>query len=154
MIIGEGRSVTIAVVFTAVVLFLLLIVMIVLGFEQYGPRLWIALGGRVVPPPDRTLAGAKAAPVDSPGVWFEEDAYPPDAIRLGQQGRTVAKVVVDATGAPTDCTITTGSGSKSLDSTTCTILMKQATFTPARDRNGVATIGDYTVPVRWVLPQN
>lgn len=154
MIIGEGRSVTIAVVFTAVVLVLLLIVMIVLGFEQYGSRLWVALGGRLVPPPDRSLAGAKARLEGNPGIWFAGDAYPDDAIRLGQQGRTVARLAIGPTGSPTSCTIVTSSRSTALDATTCSILMKHATFKPARDRNGVATVGDYTVPVRWVLPEN
>jgi hypothetical protein len=47
------------VVLTAFVLFLLLIIVIVMGIEDYGPKIWTALGGRVVPPPDRSLAGAK-----------------------------------------------------------------------------------------------
>lgn len=151
MIIGEGRSVTIAVVVTAFVLFLLLIVTIVMGIEEYGPKLWGALGGRVAPPPDRALAGRKAS--GNPAIWFGNDAYPLDAIRRSEQGRTVAELRLDAAGWPTRCDIATSSGSASLDATTCAILMKHARFAPARDPDGVATAGTFTVPVRWVLPQ-
>ncbi len=202
MIIGEGRGVTIAVVVTAFVLFLLLIVTMVLGFEKYGPKLVAAVERarsapvqhdadtraastedraaptepglpdglitgdgairianpvglvRPVPPPERALAGATARIEGNPGVWFSNDAYPVDAIRRSEQGRTVAKLLVDATGAPTKCIIASSSNSASLDMTTCSILMAHATFKPARDRNGVATVGDYTVPVRWVLPED
>lgn len=154
MIVGEGRSVTIAVVVTAFVLFLLLIVTIVMGIEDYGPRIWVALGGRVVPPPDRSLAGIKPTLIGSPAAFFTEDAYPADAIRAGRQGRTVALLHVDATGSPSSCDIASSSGSASLDSTTCAILMRHATFNPARDAKGVAIPGDFPVPVRWVLPQD
>ena len=153
MIIGEGRSVTIAVVATGFALFLLLVITVVLGFEDYGPKIWTALGGRLAPPPDRLLAGAKPEFEGNPGIWFGNDAYPSDAIRLNQQGRTVARLSIDATGTPRDCIVATSSRSTSLDMTTCSILMKRARFRPARDRNGVATVGDYTVPVRWVLPK-
>ena len=154
MIIGEGRSVTIAVVVTGFVLFLLLVVTIVMGIEDYGPKLWTALGGRVVPPPDRSLAGTKPALTDSPAAFFGSDAYPADAIRAGEQGRTVALLHVDATGSLAGCDIASSSGSVSLDSTTCSILMRHATFNPARDANGVAVPGDFLLPVRWILPQN
>ena len=153
MIIGEGRSVTIAVVLTGFVLFLLLIVTVVMGFEELGPKIWTAMGGRLVPPPDRMLSGAGVRLEENPAIWFGSDAYPADAIRLGQQGRTVARLSIDATGTPRDCIVATSSRSTSLDMTTCSILMKRARFRPARDRNGVATVGDYTVPVRWVLPK-
>jgi TonB family protein len=154
MIIGEGRSVTIAVVVTVFVLFLLLIVTIVMGIEDYGPRIWTALGGRTVPVPDRSLAGAKLTLTGNPAAFFSNDAYPAEAIRTSQQGRTVALLHVDVTGSPSGCNIVSSSGSASLDSTTCSILMRHATFHPARDANGVAIPGDFPVPVRWVLPQD
>ncbi|MFA6115574.1 MAG: energy transducer TonB [Sphingomonas sp.] len=202
MIIGEGKGVTLAVVAVVFTLFLLLTVVIVMGFEEYGPKLWAVFGGgpsesaraaadrkatstasrigptepgpphgsimdsgtmrlenpvalvRPVPPPDRALAGVKAMPAENPGMWFTNDAYPTDAIRAGAEGRVLARLAIDPSGSPTACTILTSSRSTSLDATTCSILMTHATFTPARDRNGAATVGDYTVPVRWVLPED
>jgi len=154
MIIGEGRNVTIAVVLTAFVLFLLLIVVIVMGIEDYGPKIWTALDGRVVPPPDRSLAGARPTLHGNPGALFSDDAYPADAIRAGEQGRTLALLHIDATGLPEGCDISVSSGSTSLDRTTCALLIKGARFHPARDANGVAVPGDYSVPVRWVLPES
>ena len=108
-----------------------------------------------VPPPDRALAGARATLSQNPAIWFGNADYPVEAIRKGEQGRVVARLSIDASGAPVRCTVAASSLSSSLDSTTCSILMKRARlFTPARDRNGVATVGEYTVPVRWVLPED
>lgn len=195
MIVGGGKGITLAVMAIIFTLFLLLTVVIVMGFEEYGPRVLALFGAdraapvaapintrtlpaespmtpRVtdrrnaetgvqhplalgpVPPPDRALAGARATFTENPAAWFGNDAYPADAIRQNQQGRAVARLSIDASGAPARCTIVTSSNSASLDSTTCSILMEHARFTPARDRNGVATVGDYIVPVRWVLPED
>jgi TonB family protein len=186
MIVGGGRGITLAVMAIIFTLFLLLTVVIVMGFEEYGPRVMAFLGaGRQAPPtevvkvttswgvprapdsptvvggarpqyplPNRALAGAGATLAENPAAWFGEDAYPADAIRQNQQGRAVARLSIDSSGTPTGCTIVTSSRSTSLDSTTCSILMEHARFRPARDRNGVATVGDYTVPVRWVLPED
>lgn len=144
MIIGKAFAVAL----TGFVLFLMLIVTVVMGIEDYGPKLWAALGGRVVPPPDRSLAGMRAS--GNPGVWFDGDAYSAEAIRANQHGRSVASLQLDAAGWPKRCDIVTSSRSASLDSTTCSILMRHARF--ARDRDGAVIASSFTVPARWVLP--
>lgn len=105
-----------------------------------------------VPIVDRTLAGAKLR--GNPGQWFGEDAYPADAIRAGEQGRTVAKLGIDASGTPISCAIMKSSGSRSLDAATCTIALRRVQFDPPRDANGRAIASDFVLPVRWVLPAN
>jgi TonB family protein len=202
MIVGEGKGITRAVMAVVFTLFLLLTVTIVMGIEEYGPKLWALFGAapseparvvadrkaastanrvipneprlpdastagsgllrmenptkrvRPVPPPDRALAGRRPIFETSPASWFGSDAYPDEAIRQGQQGRVVAKLSLDPAGLPTACTVLSSSRSISLDRTTCSQFLKHATFKPARDRKGVATVGEYTVPVRWVLPEN
>jgi TonB family protein len=88
----------------------------------------------------------------NPGAAFSADLYPADAIRAGEQGRVMARLMIDATGKPYNCIIGTSSGSRSLDRTTCTTALAKLRFYPARDRRGAAITSSYALPVRWVLP--
>jgi TonB family protein len=87
-----------------------------------------------------------------PGEAFGPDAYPADAIRHGEQGRTVARLSVGSDGDVTLCAIKQSSGSQSLDKATCRIAIRQLHFKPARDGDGKAIPASFTLPVRWVLP--
>ncbi len=82
------------------------------------------------------------------------DNYPPSAIRAEEQGRVVAKLTVGTDGRVTDCTVTTSSNSSALDQATCRIAKSRVRFTPAIDATGNPVTSSYTLPVRWVLPQN
>jgi TonB family protein len=90
--------------------------------------------------------------IGNPGIWFGPDAYPAEAIRNAEQGRTVARIEVDAKGIPSNCSVTVSSGSSSLDARTCEIAIASLRFNPARDRGGTPIAASYTLPVRWVLP--
>ncbi len=105
--------------------------------------------------PASAVASDKSSPphvVGNAGAYFGADAYPPEALRAGEQGRVIASVAVDAAGAPTGCTTATSSGSASLDAATCAIAMAKVRFTPALDSRGRPTTGEYKLAVRWVLP--
>ena len=105
--------------------------------------------------PTGALAKDKSEPahvVGNPGSYFGPDAYPPEAIRAEEQGRSVVTVAIDASGTPTGCTTTASSGSTSLDAKTCAIALANLHYTAARDSHGRAVAGSYTLPVRWVLP--
>ena len=106
------------------------------------------------PPPVLAVDPAKANATvkGNPGQFFGPDAYPTEALRAEQQGRTVADLLVDATGTPVGCTIQTSSGSRSLDVATCSIAIGRIRFEPARDGRGAAKASHYRLPVRWVLP--
>ena len=93
-----------------------------------------------------------AAPKNNPGRFFGVDQYPVEALRHHEQGRVVAMLIIDATGTPTHCTVTTSSGSASLDVGTCNIALTRVRFTPARDDAGHAVAGTYSLSIRWVLP--
>lgn len=109
-----------------------------------------ASGQRGAPPDDARLAGAKLQ--GDPTTFYSADDYPPEAQRRGEQGRAVARLTVDRTGAVVRCAITSSSGSPRLDQATCRIALKKARYTPARDILGAPTAATTTLPVRWVLP--
>ncbi len=121
-----------------------------MGFRgQYGLMVALAIL------PTGALAKDKSVPLHlegNPGSFFGPDAYPPEAIRAEQQGRVVARVTVDATGAATGCDVSVSSGAPSLDARTCEIAMAKLHFTPPRDSRGRPITATYVLPVRWVLP--
>jgi TonB family protein len=105
-----------------------------------------------IPPVDP--AKARLPLRGNPGAAFVSDAYPDDALRNNEQGRTVAVLTVDASGTPSDCVVKTSSGSQSLDKATCRVALRRVRFEPARDKRGAPIPSHYTLPVRWVLPKD
>lgn len=106
---------------------------------------------RTIPSRDPAKAN-KPAQADLTGA-FSGDSYPAEALRRGEQGRTVADLAIDATGAPTGCKIVTSSGSRSLDEATCRIALQRIHYQPARDARGDAVAGRLRLPVKWVIPE-
>ena len=62
--------------------------------------------------------------------------YPIEALKRREQGIVGYALTISKKGLPKACQITQTSGSKRLDSATCSILMKRARFRPARDNYG------------------
>ena len=93
-----------------------------------------------------------ATPSNNPGTWVGADDYPKDALAAGAEGVVAFDVAVGADGAPTGCTVTTGSGSPALDEATCRLVSTRARFNPATDAGGKAEAGHYRNKIRWVLP--
>lgn len=85
--------------------------------------------------------------------WFGADSYPAEAMRVGEQGRVRARVLVDGAGKPTGCTVTLSSGSYNLDSGTCEIAMAHLVFTPATDAAGQAVAGVFPFSIVWQIPR-
>jgi protein TonB len=106
------------------------------------------------PPPAPPRVSQAAGLKGNPGQYFGTDNYPPAAIRAGAQGRVVARLSVGADGRVTDCSVTSSSGNDDLDSTTCRIAKSRVRFSPAKDDSGNSIASTYTLPVRWVLPQD
>lgn len=104
--------------------------------------------------PPAPRVSQRAAPRGNPGQYFGSDNYPPAAIRAGAQGRVVASLTIGTDGRVSDCTVTSSSGNSDLDNTTCRIARSRVRFTPARDDNGNPIASNYTLPVRWQLPDN
>ena len=63
--------------------------------------------------------GRSLRTIGNSGMWFDANAYPPEAIRAGEQGRASVWLMVDA-GKPASCVVVTSSGSPMLDTETAT----------------------------------
>lgn len=99
------------------------------------------------PPPPK-----QATPRGNPAGWVTNDDYPTRAMREERQGTTGFRLTVGTDGRPTDCTVTSSSGSPDLDSTACSLLMRRAKFNPAT-QNGQPVTGTWSSRFRWVIPQ-
>ena len=104
------------------------------------------------PPPPRVSQAARAKG-NLPSL-FSTDDYPQAAIRGEEQGTTAARLTISADGRVSDCSVTSSSGSSSLDSATCNILKRRARFTPAKDQNGQAISDTTSTRIRWELPSD
>ena len=103
------------------------------------------------PPPPRISQAAKAR--GNLISLFSPDDYPSDAERNEQQGTTAVSLTVGTDGRVSGCSVTSSSGSSSLDSATCRILRSRARYTPAKDQNGNPIAGTDSARIRWVLPE-
>lgn len=102
--------------------------------------------------PQPSAPASPPQPADSPSLWFRNDDYPVAALREREQGTTAFTVTVGPDGAPTACAVTASSGSATLDSATCSLMMERARFTPARASDGRPVSGGWASRFRWRLP--
>ena len=102
------------------------------------------------PPPPRVVPPQRArANLNS---YFSTDDYPAAALRGNEQGTTGFSLTIGPSGRVEACSVTSSSGSSSLDQATCRILRSRARYTPARDQNGQPTSGRDSGRVTWRLP--
>jgi protein TonB len=116
----------------------------------------------VAPPPVITYRPAPPAPPAPPPVkveprsavgnlqgLFRDSDYPSDALDREEQGSVVVALQIGGNGRVSGCSVSSSSGSRTLDSTTCRILTSRAKFTPARDSSGNTTNGSVTQRITW-----
>ena len=113
-----------------------------------GLILWLAAtaAAAAAEPPVRARSAQALA------TLFSDEDYPSDAIRNGEQGIVAFRLAVGPDGRPSGCTVTDSSGSESLDSTTCRLLMERPSFEPARDSKGKAVADAVAGRIVWRLP--
>ena len=104
------------------------------------------------PPPAPKKVEPARAKANLPSLFSDED-YPAAALRAGEAGTTGFRLAVGPDGRVTGCTVTSSSGSSSLDSTTCRLLQRRARFAPARDSSGNPTTDSYPGRITWRLPE-
>lgn len=102
------------------------------------------------PPPPRKVEAARAKA--NLGSYVSDADYPPAALRAEESGTTGFRLDVGTNGRVTNCTITSSSGSSSLDSATCRLMRSRARFTPARDTNGNPVTDSVSSRIKWVMP--
>ena len=82
---------------------------------------------------------------------FSGDDYPSDAQRNDEQGTVGVSLSISADGRVSGCSVTSSSGSRSLDNATCRILRSRARFTPAKGSNGQNMPDTYSKRITWRL---
>lgn len=99
------------------------------------------------PPAVRTVP-PKSAVGNLQGLITADD-YPQSALENEEQGTVAVRLSIGTNGRVTDCTVTSSSGSRTLDSTTCRVLRSRARFTPATDNMGRPTTGSFPQRITW-----
>src|SRR5947209_1957144 len=96
-----------------------------------------------------------AAPGGNPAATvglFSYRDYPPEAARNHWQDTVQVELTVGTDGRPSACRVIRSSGYKTLDDTTCNILMTRAHFRPALDANGHPAVETFkSPPITWSL---
>jgi len=75
--------------------------------------------------------------------------YPAMSKRLGEQGKTVVRVLIGADGLPKSARVLQSSGYERLDEAAMEAVMRWR-FVPGK-RDGVPTAMEYNAPINWVL---
>ncbi|MGE3747394.1 MAG: energy transducer TonB [Sphingomonadaceae bacterium] len=124
----------------------------------------------VVAPPVQTVQKAPVITIDAPPApkpsiakppqprgrpqnWLSTDDYPSSAIREGVEGVTGYRLDIGTDGRVAGCSVTSSSGSRILDDTTCRLLSRRARFTPAQDAAGNPIASSYSGRTRWQIPE-
>lgn len=101
------------------------------------------------PPPVRTVP-PRSASGNLQGL-IRPDDYPSSALSNDEQGTVTVSLSIGTNGRVSGCSVSSSSGSRSLDSTTCRVLTSRARFTPARDSQGNPTTGTHSQRITWRL---
>jgi protein TonB len=100
------------------------------------------------PPPPVRRVEPKSAVGNLQGLISSDD-YPPSALDREEQGTVGVSLSIGTNGRVSGCSVTSSSGSSTLDRTTCRILQSRARFTPAQDSNGNPTSGTFSQRITW-----
>ena len=101
------------------------------------------------PAPPRVLEPARAR--GSLQGLFRPDDYPVSAAEAEAQGSTGVRLSIGTDGRVTACSVTRSSGSRALDTATCSVLRSRARYTPARDQNDQAVADTQNATITWRL---
>lgn len=78
--------------------------------------------------------------------------YPSAALRAGAQAVLDVRVMVDASGKPTQCVRRDITVAEKFDDSACDLIMEFAEFEPAEDNNGNAIPSYYLSRIRYIMP--
>ena len=100
---------------------------------------------------DGTGEGAGGDDAELIGGQIKASDYPADALAAHADGTTGVEISVSAQGRPTQCSVAQSSGSRSLDSATCRLVMQRFRFRPAHDGTGRAVAGGIDFDQKWTI---
>lgn len=101
------------------------------------------------PAPSSTPAKVELPSTDADYLNNPKPAYPPLSKRMGEQGKVVVRVLIDANGLPQKAEIRSSSGFERLDQAALATVMKWR-YVPGK-RAGVAEAMWFNVPINFVL---
>lgn len=104
-------------------------------------------------PPAPPRVAKALQPRGNPGTWATDADYPPSALRAEEAGVTGFRLEVGPDGRVTNCTVTSSSGSSTLDDATCRLVTRRARFNPAEDASGNKIAATYSNRITWRIPQ-
>jgi periplasmic protein TonB len=102
------------------------------------------------PPPAPRQAEPKSLSGSLQGL-IRSDDYPQNAIENEEQGTVGVALQVGPNGRVSGCSVTSSSGSRTLDNATCSILTRRARFSPAQDSNGNPITATHRQRITWRL---
>ncbi len=94
----------------------------------------------------------RAVPEPALHLLFTADDYPDEATEKGEAGTVEFRLEVAADGRVSDCIVHKSSGSPSLDSTSCRLLLERGRFKPAADAAGKPVPDIHRGRINWALP--
>lgn len=98
---------------------------------------------------DRVVVKEKSV---TPGASiFSPNDYPRDALMSNERGAVGVLAFIEPTGRVSNCRVIESSKSRSLDTTTCNIVIKRSRFDPARDAQGNTLRVPIYTRVRWEI---
>jgi len=105
------------------------------------------------PPPAPPPSQARGAAPLKQAQWAAriQDNYPGDALRAEKQGRVGVHVTIGPDGRVTSCSVTSSSGTPSLDSAACDGMTRYARYTPALNDAGQPTTGTANTAIVYRL---
>lgn len=103
------------------------------------------------PPPPPVVSKAAAAR-GNPGSWFRNDEdYPAAARRNEEQGTVGIAFDINGEGRVENCRVTSSSGSRSLDDTTCSLVVRRGRYSAALDADGNPMRSSGALRITWKL---
>lgn len=104
-------------------------------------------------PPVPVVSQAAQAKGD-PHSWITNDDYPPEAVRLEQQGTSGIAWTINEQGRVENCHVVSSSGSQVLDDTACRLMTRRGRYSPAKDAAGNPIKQTQALRFKWVLPSD
>lgn len=100
-------------------------------------------------PVQQASLSAHPKPATPSSEWIRQSAYPADLAKEGRQAIITARLMIDATGAITDCKILEDFGEPRFAKISCDQITARAHFEPARDANGQPVASYYVDRINW-----
>lgn len=150
---ANARIRTIVIVAVAILLIARFLTM-GMAIDHYWREVARWAGFDVAPRPDLALANARLKPGDIQRAFGDPNHYPDDARDRGDQGTSAVSLSITPTGRVAGCRLQVSSGSASLDNATCKIARRVLRFDPARNSSGKPIASNFTLRVRWQLPDS